>query len=251
MNFFNDVHYKKSGTYNGYSIIFFHGLNKSAFDYGDDKNNLFLKYLEKLSQVFIYDRPESMLLFNSNKGLPTNADRYIDIIKNTTLIHHCHLLQNLLDKCEIKPPYVLVGHCLGTLYALRFANVFKNKIKALFLLEPIYYTPSISRSSFSRKLKDKDIESLTKVCSLTFFEKIMNHTLAAPLFTIDFTFPLVCFYRKGKTSNKNFKEYNNFLKDNNPMNYKFHIYDDASKYLTETNSLSIAYKIKNIVNSKK
>ena len=62
MDFFNKTQYKISGKYNGYSIIFFHGNNHSAFNYNykyingfkRDKKK-FLDYLEQLSQLFIYD----------------------------------------------------------------------------------------------------------------------------------------------------------------------------------------------------
>jgi surfactin synthase thioesterase subunit len=37
-----------------------------------------------------------------------------------------HRLKTLLDSCEVKAPYILVGHSLGGLYAQKISRVFNT-----------------------------------------------------------------------------------------------------------------------------
>jgi pimeloyl-ACP methyl ester carboxylesterase len=254
MDFFNKTQFKLSGKYNGYSIIFFHGHNHSAFNYNykyingfkRDKSK-FLDYLEHLSTLFIYDRPEEMLRFNVLRGKDTYIKDYYNVLKETSPIWHVKILEEFLRLKNVKPPYVLIGHGTGCIYALRFANAFKEKTKGIYLMEPYHLNPRTAMSSLGNKLNnEKLLENLQNLNNET-LKKLEAHTIAAPAFPIKFTFPVRCYFKLKEGDKKLVREQDTFkkyLKDNNPENLKCFTFSDKGGMLNETNPLGLAYNIK-------
>lgn len=57
-------------------------------------------------------------------------------------------LRELLQKTNLKPPYILVGHSLGGLYMQYFANAYPNEVKALILVDSTHPTQFDNETSY-------------------------------------------------------------------------------------------------------
>ena len=261
MDFFNKTQYKTSGKYNGYSIIFFHGHNHSAFNYNykyvngfkRDKKK-FLDYLEHLSQLFIYDRPEEMFRFNHLRGKETYVKDYYNILNETSPIWHVKILEKFLKEKNVKPPYVLIGHGTGCIYLLRFANAFKDKIKGLYLIEPYHLDPKKAMSSLSDKLNSEKLLHILNNLNNDNLKKLEAHTIAAPAFPIKFTFPVRCYFKLENNTKKLSKDQDKFKKyitENNINNTKCFNFLDKGCMLNESHPLGIAYNIKYDIQGRK
>lgn len=83
------------------------------------------KSLSKTNRVLTYDR---LYTFNScpneNNYMPNTA---MDVVKRLRL---------LLQKANLKPPYILVGHSFGGLYMLLYAREYPNEVAGLLLMDP-------------------------------------------------------------------------------------------------------------------
>jgi len=102
------------------TIIFFNGAGESLQTW--DK---VLAKLGSTQHFFAYDRAgtgQSSPL--SNQIAPRTAQ---GVIKR---------LHALLAAANVNPPYVLVAHSIGSLYALYFARAYPQEVKGLVLLEP-------------------------------------------------------------------------------------------------------------------
>ena len=197
MEFFNNTKFTKTGKYNGYSIIFFHGHNHPAFNYNyiyEDgvrkRKCYFLDYLQNVSTLFIYNRPEEMVRFNNAEDKKTDLELYLQLIKKTNINWHCKNLNEFLKVKKVKPPYVLVAHSIGSLYALKFAKMFPKEIKQVFILDPPQFTPSIAKTVFSNKLSNSDITRLVlKLKQTPNNEKILRkldyHAESIPYFSLN------------------------------------------------------------------
>lgn len=83
------------------------------------------KSLSKTNRVLTYDR---LYTFNScpntNNYMPNTAK---DVVTRLRL---------LLQKANLKPPYILVGHSFGGLYILLYAREYPNEVAGLLLMDP-------------------------------------------------------------------------------------------------------------------
>ena len=78
--------------------------------------------IERMGRVFAWNRP----------GLP-GSDRPVRRINGSDVIVQ---LRELLARLELPPPYVLVGHSLGGLYAQLFARTHPADVAGVVLLSP-------------------------------------------------------------------------------------------------------------------
>ena len=104
-----------------YTIVFENGLG-TGLSFWD---SAFLE-LSKEHSVFAYSRPMKEELKIAKEGWQGNAEDVTNDIKK------------VLDKCEVKAPYVLVGHSLGGLYVQLFAKAYPNSVKAILLVDSTY-----------------------------------------------------------------------------------------------------------------
>jgi len=84
--------------------------------------------LEPYVNVAVYDR--FGYGYSDTTGLPRDVDRIADEIRA------------LLDAGGAKPPYVFVGHSLGSLEAIRYAQRYPDEVKGLLMIDggsPEYY----------------------------------------------------------------------------------------------------------------
>lgn len=77
--------------------------------------------ISKYAKIAVYDRP--------GYGWSDTANNPRDIDITTKELHE------LLQKSEAKPPYILVGHSIGSLEVLRFAQLYKNEVKGVVLID--------------------------------------------------------------------------------------------------------------------
>jgi pimeloyl-ACP methyl ester carboxylesterase len=77
--------------------------------------------ISKYTRTLVYDRP--------GYGWSEIADTPRDI---DTIAKEMH---ELLMKSGEKPPYILVGHSIGSLEVLRFAQLYKNEVKGIILID--------------------------------------------------------------------------------------------------------------------
>lgn len=262
MELFHDVNYSVNGKYNGYTIIFFHDLNHSAYNYNftyvngmKNKPGYFLEYIAKISRLFIYDRPEEMLRFNILRNRKTDLNEYGKILKNTSVINHCKQLRLFLKHHSIKQPYVLLSHGIGSIYALKFANLFKDEIKKLIMIQPYSLTSKNGMALLYNKQTDDNIDKLLSTLTNENITKLDLHPWAIPFFNVKLKIPIHTFFNistneKDKVEVTKIKQYSNFLKKNNPSNYKEFYYKDRSKFLNQTNPLGLAYNIKYAIKGK-
>lgn len=80
----------------------------------------------EFAPILTYDRP----------GIgKSEATDYLPTLKNVS-----EQLMNLLDKLELAPPYILVGHSLGGVYVRGFTNYFSGKLAGLVIIDPGDFT---------------------------------------------------------------------------------------------------------------
>lgn len=77
--------------------------------------------ISKHTRIAVYDRPGYGWSEVSNK--PRNID---------TIAEEIH---EVLEKSGEKPPYILVGHSIGSLEILRFTQLYKNEVKGVVLID--------------------------------------------------------------------------------------------------------------------
>jgi pimeloyl-ACP methyl ester carboxylesterase len=58
-----------------------------------------------------------------------------------TMEEHCKAVEQAIKRLRIKPPFILVGHSLGSLLATRYARTHPGRVNRLVLLSPPVYSP--------------------------------------------------------------------------------------------------------------
>lgn len=81
--------------------------------------------LSEFSQVILYDRA----------GLGRSTPRSIDTDTPITANQAVTTLHSLLQKADIRPPYILVGHSLGGLYMQLFARKYPDAVRGIVLID--------------------------------------------------------------------------------------------------------------------
>ena len=74
-----------------------------------------------------------MVRFNNAENKKTDFELYLKLIKKTNINWHCKNLNEFLKVKKVKQPYVLVAHSIGSLYALKYAKMFPEQIKQVFI----------------------------------------------------------------------------------------------------------------------
>ena len=104
-----------------YTIVFENGLG-TGMSFWDSA----LLELSKEHSVFAYSRPLKEELKIMKEGWQGDAE---DVTNN---------IKKVLEKCEVKAPYILVGHSLGGLYIQLFTKAYPNSVKAILLVDGTY-----------------------------------------------------------------------------------------------------------------
>jgi pimeloyl-ACP methyl ester carboxylesterase len=115
------------------------------------------KEISKKSRIVVYDRP--------GYGWSSVSDTPRDIDAVTKEIHEL-----LLESGE-KPPYIFVGHSLASLEVLRFAQLYKDEVKGIVLLDagnPEYYSSKTLTDDAATSMPLKSVLSKTGILRLLF-----------------------------------------------------------------------------------
>ena len=78
--------------------------------------------IAEFTRVFLYDRADI------GKSDTSRVERTIPNMVNE--------LRSILQQENIKPPYILVGHSLGSLITRYFSSEYSDEVKGLLLLDP-------------------------------------------------------------------------------------------------------------------
>jgi pimeloyl-ACP methyl ester carboxylesterase len=116
----NELYYEyiKSCTDN-LTIVFESGYGWDLNNWNPIKSNI-----SKFANVFLYDRDGI-----GRSGKSSKPKHSMQIINN---------LRNLLNKAEVKPPYLLVGHSFGGVNVRLFANKHPEEVAGVILLDSVH-----------------------------------------------------------------------------------------------------------------
>jgi pimeloyl-ACP methyl ester carboxylesterase len=247
----------KSKTSN-FTIIFFHGTNHSSMKYnytyetnGTSRKNYFLNKLSELGNLFLYNRPEEILRFNYENGISNCGVDY----PNYTIDTHITNLHHFLHLEKIKPPYVLVSHSIGALYAVKFAQKYSKETKHVFLIDPTQYTKKIAKEFYSPPISNSDLEKHTQIIKNPKSPKnkvekslsvLDSNTYSIPYFTPKLECPLTTFFNVDTKTTIHQKLTLPYIEELKKYNSKYnnYFYYDRDHYLNETNPQGLVTTIK-------
>jgi pimeloyl-ACP methyl ester carboxylesterase len=151
-------HYLNSKAAFKGTIVFENG---SGIDLNEwHKNKSFLKCAKKYGALFFYD----------HNGLGKSPpDLSLSPNKSLTVKYNTQKLFKLLKQEKIKPPYVLVAHSYGGLFAGYFALRHPGMVKALLLVDP---TPR--KYTYTQQIKNK-FSTVVHAASTQTATKIYHH----------------------------------------------------------------------------
>jgi len=102
--------------------------------------------LSSLSQVFAYSRPGYDL--SDDTARPRTPNQIVDD------------LRRVLSLTGNRPPYLLVGHSLGGIYMLRFAELYPDEVAGMVLLDARH--PMFTKACLDRELAFCDLPSVIR-----------------------------------------------------------------------------------------
>lgn len=108
------------------TIIFQNGSGTDLTEW--TKNKDFFNCIKKLGKVFIYDR-SGLGKSPADLSLSFNNPMTAELINKKLLM--------LLKKRHIKPPYILVAHSYGGMYAGYFARKYPSLVKGILMIDPV------------------------------------------------------------------------------------------------------------------
>ena len=192
-----------------------------------------------------------MLRFNYQKGISNCGVEY----PNYTIDTHISIFYKFLNHEKIKPPYILVSHSIGSLYALKFAQKYSKETKHVFLIDPIQYTEKIAKEFYSPPISNSDLEKHIQIIknpksSKKKVEKSLSildsNTYSIPYFIPKIKCPLTTFFNVDTKSEIHHKLTLPYLEQLKKYNSKYnnYFYYDRDHYLNETNPQGLVTTIK-------
>lgn len=130
-------------------IVFENGSRETL-----DKWGKVLDVVGKDSSIFAYNRPG----YGNSDASNSNRD-------GKTIVAELH---QLLERKELKPPYILVGHSLGGLYVQLFAKTYPNEVQGVVLVDSVY--PKIIK-------KPEDFPLMTRVAKKLLVSQTVQHEI--------------------------------------------------------------------------
>ena len=155
------------------TIVFENGSGTPLTEW--TKNKEFFHSAKNLGGIFIYDRS---CLGKS----PPDLSMSIKAPMTASLINMKLML--LLKKRNIRPPYILVAHSYGAMYAGYFARKFPNLVRGVLMVDPVPNNYEWSDLLFKQyNTSIKKINQMRKMSSRELYSKYdMNSTMPAQLF---------------------------------------------------------------------
>lgn len=167
--YFPNKHAKFKGT-----IVFENGSGTPLTEWTENK--IFLQCVKQLGSLFTYDR--------SGVGKsPPDLSMSIEKPMTAKLINS--KLMKLLKKENIDPPYILVAHSYGGMYAGYFARKFPNLVQGILMVDPVPNNYEWSDNFLQRHNTTKEqIQQMQKISSKELYRKYSdaNSLMSAQLF---------------------------------------------------------------------
>ena len=133
------------------TIIFENGSETSLTEWTENKS--FFKCINEQGNIFLYDR----------SGLGKSPqDLSISFKKPTTAQLINSKLMKLLEKNQIKPPYILVAHSYGGLYAGYLARKYPDSVVGMLMVDPVP-----SQFQYSDEIQKKFRITLAKLIKIS------------------------------------------------------------------------------------
>lgn len=177
----NGIYYETRGKYNGCTIVLF--SPGSAYDW-DHETKLengkfktinefnFTNELSKLTQIFMFDRPE----LAANRAIDEHHHSIIfPPIEELDFESRVKKIYDVLKKNNIKPPYVLIGHSVAAFDALVFGKMYPKESKAVILLDGTRHCESMKVHTEKRF---ENIERINMTDEL--IQKMVNDVIINP-----------------------------------------------------------------------
>lgn len=172
------------------TIIFQNGSGTDLTEW--TRNKAFFNCVNRLGNVFIYDR-SGLGKSPADLSMSTEHPMTAKLINSKWLA--------LLKKRHIKPPYIIVAHSYGGMYAGYFARKHPNLVKGLLMIDPVP-----SNYKWSKTFLDKykvDMSNMRKLSTYEIYTQYsydkanQNKTMPAQLF-----FQLIGFEKTKKQISK-------------------------------------------------
>ena len=145
------------------TIIFENGSGTSLTEWTENKS--FFKCIKEQGNIFLYDR----------SGLGKSPqDLSISFKKPTTAQLVNSKLMKLLEKNQIKAPYILVAHSYGGLYAGYLARKYPDSVVGMLMVDPVP-----SQFQYSDKIQNKFRITLAKLIKNSSKEEHKRFSLAS------------------------------------------------------------------------
>ena len=143
---YSEYYPNENGAFKG-TIIFENGMgcDIDEWKYTPDKQLSLMDYAKSLGSVFAYDRP------GEETGSP--PDYSISITNPITAEYVADNLMQLLKQRNVKPPYILVGHSYGGLFAQYFARKYPEIVAGVLYVDASTQGQAFSLNSMTEYLE--------------------------------------------------------------------------------------------------
>jgi pimeloyl-ACP methyl ester carboxylesterase len=125
ISLYSEYYPNSSSKFKG-TIIFENGSGTTTDEWTQNKK--FFNCAKRVGSIFLYDRNG---LGNSPADLSLSAE------KPLTASYASSKLIKFLKQREIKPPYIIVAHSYGSIYAGKFIADNESQIKGVLLVDPV------------------------------------------------------------------------------------------------------------------
>lgn len=125
ISFYTEYYPNTAAKFKG-TIVFENGSGTTTDEW--TQNKTFFNCAKQAGSIFLYDR--------NGLGL-SPADLSLSKNKPLTASYASSKLTKLLQKKQIKPPYIIIAHSYGSIYAGEFIAAHKNQIKGVLFVDPV------------------------------------------------------------------------------------------------------------------
>lgn len=125
ISFYTEYYPNTTAKFKG-TIVFENGSGTTTDEW--TQNKIFFNCAKQAGSIFLYDR----------NGLGKSpADLSLSTQKPLTANYASSKLIKLLNQKDIKPPYIIVAHSYGSIYAGKFIADNESQIKGVLLVDPV------------------------------------------------------------------------------------------------------------------
>lgn len=154
------------GTQHNLTVVLESGYGWDLNNWGSIKDEI-----SKFANVFMYDRNSIGKSDKSSK--PKNS------------LANVENLRLLLQKAEVKPPYILVGHSFGGVNVRLFASMYSKDISGVLLLDSVHEDQNIKMVPlFTKEVQNQYLSQFKVEASLNEFEESLEQVRGTKLYDL-------------------------------------------------------------------